>query len=380
MAAYYIPLISLAFYIIYFCTMFGFRHIVLTQFRNYLYQSFSFTERIVGISGENGSGKTNLLDAVYYLCFTRSYFSRTDAQNVHHGQQGMRLEAQLLKNDEAGKLVCIVRENNKKEFYANDEEYRKFSDHIGLYPAVMIAPDDTELITGGSEDRRKMIDTLLSQIYPGYLQQLIAYNKILQQRNSLLKAAAEHKRLDTSLLEILDMQLCERGDVIYQWRKTFAAEFIPLVQQQYISIAGKDDQVQLTYDSQLHNASMAELLQQNRQRDMYLARTGAGIHKDDIDMHMNGLVFKNIASQGQRKSLLFALKLSEFLTLKQQKGFTPVLLLDDVFEKLDAGRMHNLLHRVCVEEQGQVFITDTHNERLEKAFIDLAVPYQLVQL
>ncbi|GGH67723.1 DNA replication and repair protein RecF [Filimonas zeae] len=360
--------------------MFGFRHIVLTQFRNYLYQSFSFTERIVGISGENGSGKTNLLDAVYYLCFTRSYFSRTDAQNVHHGQQGMRLEAQLLKNDEAGKLVCIVRENNKKEFYANDEEYKKFSDHIGLYPAVMIAPDDTELITGGSEDRRKMIDTLLSQIYPGYLQQLIAYNKILQQRNSLLKAAAEHKRLDTSLLEILDMQLCERGDVIYQWRKTFAAEFIPLVQQQYISIAGKDDQVQLTYDSQLHNASMAELLQQNRQRDMYLARTGAGIHKDDIDMHMNGLVFKNIASQGQRKSLLFALKLSEFLTLKQQKGFTPVLLLDDVFEKLDAGRMHNLLHRVCVEEQGQVFITDTHNERLEKAFIDLAVPYQLVQL
>lgn len=360
--------------------MFGFRQIALTQFRNYLYQSFSFTERIVGISGENGSGKTNLLDAVYYLCFTRSYFSRTDAQNVHHGLQGMRLEAQLSKNEEPGKLVCIVRENNKKEFYANDEEYKKFSDHIGLYPAVMIAPDDTELITGGSEDRRKMVDTLLSQIYPGYLHHLIAYNKILQQRNSLLKAAAEHKRLDNALLEILDMQLCERGDAIYQWRKHFAAEFIPLVQQQYISIAGKDDQVQLTYDSQLHNAPMAELLQQNRQRDLYLARTGAGIHKDDIDMHMNGLVFKNIASQGQRKSLLFALKLSEFITLKQQKGFTPVLLLDDVFEKLDAGRMHNLLHRVCVEEQGQVFITDTHRERLEKALIDLQVPYQLVQL
>lgn len=366
--------------IIYFRTMFGFRHIVLTQFRNYLYQSFSFSERIVGIYGENGSGKTNLLDALYYLCFTRSYFSRTDAQNVHHGLQGMRLEAQLDKNNEAGKLVCIVRENNKKEFYANDEEYRKFSDHIGLYPAVMIAPDDTELITGGSEERRKMIDTLLSQLYPGYLLQLIAYNKILQQRNSLLKTAAEQKQLDTSLLDILDMQLCERGDAIYQWRLSFAREFIPLVQQQYISIAGKDDQVQLQYNSQLHTTPLSALLQQNRQRDMYLQRTSSGIHKDDIEIQMNQLVFKNIASQGQRKSLLFALKLSEFITLKQHKGFTPVLLLDDVFEKLDAGRMHNLLHRVCVEEQGQVFITDTHGERLEKAFIDLQVPHQLVQL
>lgn len=360
--------------------MFGFRNIVLTQFRNYLYQSFSFSERIVGIYGENGSGKTNLLDAVYYLCFTRSYFSRTDGQNVHHGLQGMRLEAQLLKNEEAGKLVCIVRENNKKEFYANDEEYKKFSDHIGLYPAVMIAPDDTELITGGSEERRKMMDTLLSQLYPGYLQHLIAYNKILQQRNSLLKTAAEQKKLDTALLDILDLQLCEKGDAIYRQRQTFVQEFIPLVQQLYISIAGKDDQVQLQYSSQLHNTSFAMLLQQNRQRDMYLQRTGSGIHKDDIDMHMNQLVFKNIASQGQRKSLLFAFKLSEYLTLKQYKGFTPVLLLDDVFEKLDAGRMHNLLHRVCVEEQGQVFITDTHGERLEKAFTDLKVPYQLVQL
>ncbi|BAV08089.1 DNA replication and repair protein RecF [Filimonas lacunae] len=360
--------------------MFSFRHIALTQFRNYLFESFDFSERIVGICGANGSGKTNLLDAVYYLCFTRSYFSRTDGQNVHHGLQGLRLEAQLAKNGADEKLVCIVRENNKKEFYANDEEYKKFSDHIGLFPAVMIAPDDTELITGGSEERRKFLDTLLSQLFPGYLQQLIAYNKILQQRNSLLKAAAEHRRLDHSLLEILDIQLCERGDAIYQWRRSFIDQFIPLVQQQYTHIAGKDDLVQLQYDSQLNTTPLATLLQQNRQRDMHLQRTTCGIHKDDIDIFMNGLIFKNIASQGQRKSLLFAIKLSEFITLKQHKGFTPVLLLDDVFEKLDASRMHNLLHRVCVEEEGQVFITDTHKERLEKAFTDLSVVYQLVQL
>lgn len=360
--------------------MFCFRHIALTQFRNYLYQSFDFSGRIVGIYGANGSGKTNLLDAVYYLCFTRSYFSRTDGQSVQHGLQGMRIDGRLDKNGENDKLVCIVRENNKKEFYANDEEYKKFSDHIGLYPAVMIAPDDTELITGGSEERRKFMDTLLSQLSPGYLHHLIAYNKILQQRNSLLKTAAEQKRMDTALLDILDFQLCERGNALYKERLAFIDTFIPYVQEQYASIAGKDDLVQLQYNSQLKQEDFASLLAQNRQRDMYLQRTSAGVHKDDIELTMNQLSFKNVASQGQRKSLLFAIKLAEFLILKEHKGFAPVLLLDDVFEKLDADRMHNLLHRVCVQEQGQVFITDTHKDRLEKAFTDLGISYQLVHL
>jgi DNA replication and repair protein RecF len=354
-------------------------NITLTQFRNYVFRSFEFTERITGIYGLNGSGKTNLLDAIYYLCFTRSYFSRTDAQSVHHGLQGMRIEGHLRKNNQEEKLVCIVRENNRKEFQVSDEPYKKFSDHIGRYPCVMIAPDDTELITGGSEERRRFMDTILSQLSPNYLQQLIDYNKILQQRNSLLKAAAEHQRLDTALLDILDEQLVDRGTSLFNQRLQFIDTFIPYVQQQYLSIAGKDDEVQLQYDSQLHGQSFHNLLQQNRQRDLYLQRTGIGIHKDDLNLTMNGQPFKSLASQGQRKSLLFAIKLAEFLILKAHKGFAPLLLLDDVFEKLDATRMHNLLHKVCVEEQGQVFITDTHKERLQTAFEQLGLPCGLIE-
>jgi DNA replication and repair protein RecF len=360
--------------------MLQFNHLALTQYRNYLYQSFDFNKRIIGISGSNGSGKTNLLDAIYYLCFTRSYFSRTDSQNVHHGLQGMRLEARLEKNGEPATLVCILRENNKKELSVNGKEYRKFSEHIGHYPCVMIAPDDTALIAGGSEERRRFIDTLLSQLSPGYLQHLIAYTKIVQQRNSLLKAAAEHRRLDEALLDILDEQLCEKGRFIFGERNRFATSFLPLVQAQYQAIAGKDDQVSLLYSSQLHHTGFAELLAQNRQRDLYLQRTGSGIHKDDLEISMGEQPFKTLASQGQRKSLLFALKLAEYLTLQQHKGFAPILLLDDVFEKLDAARMHNLLHKVCIEEQGQVFITDTHRERLVQAFEALGADYQLIEL
>ena len=360
--------------------MLQFNHLVLTQYRNYLYRSFSFGKRIIGISGSNGSGKTNLLDAIYYLCFTRSYFSRTDAQNVYQGLQGMRLEAQLEKNGEPATLVCILRENNKKELHVNGQEYKKFSEHIGRYPCVMIAPDDTTLIAGGSEERRRFIDTLLSQLSPGYLQQLIAYTKIFQQRNSLLKAAAEHRRLDEALLDILDEQLCEKGQSIFEERKQFAQDFLPLVQAQYRAIAGKDDQVALSYSSQLQEQSFTALLAQNRQRDLYLQRTSSGIHKDDLDISMCDQLFKTLASQGQRKSLLFALKLAEYLTLQQHKGFAPLLLLDDVFEKLDADRMHNLLHKVCMEEQGQVFITDTHKERLEQAFKALGADYELITL
>lgn len=359
--------------------MFFFSSIILTQFRNYGWQQFSFSKRIVGICGSNGSGKTNLLDALYYLCFTKSYFSRPDAQNVTHGLQGMRIEGHLTNNGEPVKLVSIIRENNKKEFLHNDAPYAKFSAHIGKYPCVMIAPDDVALVNEGSEERRKFVDTILSQLNAGYLRQLIDYNKIVQQRNSLLKAAAERNYIDDTLLDTLDAQLAEKAQFIFDARRQFLQGFIPLVKEQYLLIAGKDDDITLAYESQLHQAGIKELLRQNRQRDMYLQRTGVGIHKDDLVFTMHSEAFKMLASQGQRKSLLFALKLAEFITLKQQKGFAPLLLLDDVFEKLDAGRMHNLLQRVCVYEQGQVFITDTHPQRLSNAFEALGVDYELIE-
>lgn len=354
--------------------------IILTQFKNYPFSSFRFSERVVGICGLNGRGKTNLLDAIYYGCFTRSYFANNDNLNIQFDHDGFRLEAHFEKNTEALKLTCINRLAGKKELLLNDVPYIKFSQHIGKIPAVMVAPDDIELITGGSEERRRFMDTVLSQMDAGYLQHLITYNKILQQRNSLLKRFAEQGKTDWPLLEVMDEQLVEPGNQIHECRKQFTQAMIPLVQRFYVQIAGKEEQVTLQYQSQLNDTDFYSLLNNCRDKDFILQRSNGGIHKDDITMQLNGQPFKTTASQGQRKSLLFALKLAEFELLKQNKGFAPLLLLDDVFEKLDDNRMNQLLHWVCKENSGQVFITDTHKERLEEAFERLGVAYQVIEL
>ncbi len=354
--------------------------ITLLQFRNYVQQEFGFTERIVGICGSNGAGKTNLLDAIYYLSFSKSYFSRPDSQNVHHGLSGMRLAASYRLNTGLQQITCILRENNRKELSLNGDEYKKFSDHIGKFPAVMIAPDDIVLITGGSDERRKFLDTLLSQINKKYLHALIDYNKLLLQRNSLLKRIAESGQVDESLLQVLNEQLTEKGSFLFQERKKFLAAFLTRAGSIYQRIAGKDDGLSLAYDSQLFHGDFAALLQASRQKDMQLQRTNTGIHRDDLVFLMDMMPFKAEASQGQRKSLLFALKLAEWQVLQEEKGFTPILLLDDVFEKLDEQRMFQLLQWVCAESDGQVFITDTHFERLQSQLANLQVKYQLIEL
>lgn len=354
--------------------------ISLTQFRNYVQQRFDFPERIVGICGINGTGKTNLLDAVYYLSFSKSYFSRPDAQNVHHGLAGMRIEGHYELNNEPQHLVCILRETNRKEMVMNNEPYKKFSDHIGKIPCVMIAPDDVILITGSSAERRTFLDTLLSQFNKEYLLSLIDYNKLLQQRNTLLKQVADTGSMDEGLFEVMNMQLISKGNLIFNTRRTFLEGFLPLVSSIYQRIAGKDDGLRLSYDSQLLNAGFEELLRLSRQKDLALQRTTTGVHRDDLDFFMGDTAFKTEASQGQRKSLLFALKLAEWQVLKEKKGFTPILLLDDVFEKLDEQRMFQLLQWVCTESDGQVFITDTHEERLRKNLEKVNVPFQMIVL
>ncbi len=356
------------------------QNISLVQFKNYAQQTFSFTANVIGISGNNGVGKTNLLDAIYFLCFSKSYFSRSDVANVQQGKQGLRLEGNFIKNSNEDKIVCILRENNRKELQRNGEDYKKFSLHIGQFPAVMIAPDDIELIIGNSEVRRKFMDTLLSQLDSDYLKWLIEYNKVLLQRNSFLKATAERGYLDEALLEILNGQLVKPGNLIFEKRRKFLADFLPAVVQCYSHIAGFTEPFILKYYSPLLEDGFASMLNTYRQKDLLLQRTTIGVHRDDIEFILHGENFKTIASQGQRKSLLFALKLAEFEELKNSKGFSPLLLLDDVFEKLDAQRMQNLLRRVCIENNGQVFITDTHCERLEKALNELQVDYQLVNL
>jgi DNA replication and repair protein RecF len=299
---------------------------------------------------------------------------------VHHGLVGMRLEGKYDQQDEPQHLVCIVRENNRKELVLNKEAYKKSSAHIGKMPCVMIAPDDIALITGSGEERRKFIDTLLAQINTAYLQQLIDYNKVLAQRNSLLKQMAENKVPQEDLLQVLTEQLSKKGVYLFEERKKFLFEFLELVKKIYVRIAGKDDGLELQYESQLQKGDFELLLKASLNKDLLLQRTTTGIHKDDILFYMFDHVFKNEASQGQRKSLLFALKLAEWEVLKEQKGFTPILLLDDVFEKLDEERMFQLLHWVCTESDGQVFITDTHADRLSAQLKAIDLSFQLIEL
>lgn len=360
--------------------MFRLHDISLVQFRNYQQKAFSFKENIVGFCGSNGSGKTNLLDAIYYLCFTKSYFGKPDAQNVTHGKNGFRLEGHFLKQTQAYKTVCILRENNKKEFSVDDEMYTRFAKHIGKFPCVMIAPDDIAIITDASEERRKFLDYTISQVDSDYLQTLIDYNKILQQRNSLLKQFAESGKMDEPLIDIISTQLVQSGNIIFKKRNQFLENFIPMVVSLYHYISGNSEKLKITYQSHLLSASFATLLAESKARDRLLTRTTRGIHRDDLEFELDGTVFKTVASQGQRKSLLFALKLAEFEILLRHNGFPPILLLDDVFEKLDAERMQHLLYKVCAENKGQVFITDTHEDRLKEALDKAAVSYQLFEL
>lgn len=355
-------------------------NISLVQFRNYPQTNFTFPNKVTGFCGPNGSGKTNLLDAIYYLCFTKSYFGKSDAQNTQFGSQGFRLEGQFDLTEQLYRTLCVVRETGKKEFGVNNEVYSRMAQHIGKFTCVMIAPDDVNIIMDGSEERRKFIDYTLSQLDAAYLQTLIDYNKILQQRNSLLKQAAETGRLDEPLLDIYSAQLVASGNQIYQKRTRFLETFIPRAIQLYNDIAGNIEKLSIRYISNLQSDSFDKILKQNRTRDLALQRTSQGVHRDDLEFNLNGEVFKSTASQGQRKSLLFAIKLAEFEILLEVKGFAPILLLDDVFEKLDEQRMQNLLARVCIANKGQVFISDTHPARLQQALQQLNVDHRVIEL
>lgn len=346
--------------------------------------NLTFSKKVVGICGPNGAGKTNLLDAIYYLCFTKSYFAGSDSQLVQHGSQGFRVSGRFEAGSAPAQVVCILRETGKKEVSWNEEPYPRVSAHVGRLPAVMIAPDDVELITGGSESRRRLIDGLLCQLDAAYLQQLMEYNKLMQQRNSQLKQMAETGRKEDPLLDILDNQLAPRGSFIADRRHELLARLLPEAMAHYRLIAGDKEEVSFSYQTQVAKdggqQAYGQLLLQARAKDLVLQRTTAGIHRDDLLFALGDQPFKQIASQGQRKSLLFALKLTEFEWLQQHKGFAPLLLLDDVFEKLDNHRMTNLLQEVCVEKSGQVFITDTHRQRLETQLQQIGADFEIIEI
>jgi DNA replication and repair protein RecF len=360
--------------------MLSLKRISLLQYKNYLKESFSFNKQVIGIHGNNGVGKTNLLDAIYYLSFTRSYFYKSDLQNVYHGQSGFRIEGDFDSGGQDQKVTCILRETGKKEVLVNNEIYQRLSAHIGKFPSVIITPDDARIVTEGSDERRRYADALLCQLDSQYLQHLIEYNRLLQQRNNLLRALADRVTNDKILLDVYDAQLLVPGTYIFVKRQEFFREMLPAIKSIYQYISASEDGLELSYQSDLLYSSFAETLHKSRDRDILSQRTQAGIHKDDIELRLKGQHFKNIASQGQRKSLLFAMKLAEYDVLKSSKGFAPIILLDDVFEKLDASRMHQLLERVCNPGNGQLFITDTHGGRIKEHLDKLAVDYEMIGL
>lgn len=352
----------------------------LVQFKNHSFQKISFLGNAVGICGNNGTGKTNLLDAIYYLCFTKSYFTNTDALLVQHQTAGFRVEGVFeTAYDGQQQIVAILRETGKKEVSCNGEQYKKLAAHIGKFPAVMVAPDDIALINEGSEVRRKWLDVAIAQVDATYLQQLSQYNKVLLQRNSFLKLLREYPQQNQQVLHILTQQLTDAGTAIFEKRTQFMAQLEPICLDLYQRFGGNAAEFSIQYQSALQEQPFPQLLEQNLQRDIFAERTTQGIHKDDLLLHINQLPAKNHASQGQKKTILFALKMTEFTLLKQQLGITPLLLLDDVFEKLDEQRLQNFVAWLQQQQPVQVFITDTHAERLQAVLQQIDAQYQLIE-
>ena len=361
------------------------REIDLFQFKNYPEKHFSFSKRIIGFTGNNGVGKTNLLDAIHYLGLTRSYFGRNDVQATQFGSQGFRIQGVFKKGEQEELVSCILRENGKKEISVNGTIIPRQIDHIGAFPIVFIAPDDAQLIIGDSKDRRAFIDQLICQLDSTYLQQLLTYNRVLQQRNAQLKEAAVEHHKEDPLLDIYDQQLQPLGQHIFEKRKSVLADLIPATLEIYHQLACTSEHKSvekplLFYKSELHTNSFESLLKTSRTRDIYLQRTTKGIHRDDLECLLEEQPFKQISSQGQRKSLLFALKLASLQLLDKTMKHPPLLLLDDFFEKLDDSRIENLLQFVCNQVRSQVFLTHTSTEKLQHHLKKTKEPYEIIEI
>ena len=352
----------------------------LVNFKNISSQSFDFQEKINCFVGNNGVGKTNVLDAIYYLSFTKSYFNAVAVQNIKHDAPFFMIEGNYLLQDRVETVICSLKRGQKKLLKRNGKNYNRFSDHIGQFPLVIISPADRDLVTEGSDLRRKFIDGVISQQNKPYLKDLINYNKVLTQRNSLLKYFAANRTFDAVNLSVYDAQLSDYGTKIYEARKEFLTTFIPIFNEKYKIISGDKEAVNLNYKSQLHDFNMQDLLEKSLDKDKLLQYSTAGIHKDDLFFEIGNYPIKKFGSQGQQKSFLIALKLAQFEFIKQQAGSTPILLLDDIFDKLDENRVAQIIDLVNNDDFGQIFITDTHAERTETILKQGNKKYQIFKL
>lgn len=340
------------------------KQLSLVNFRNISGADIELGPKFNCFVGNNGSGKTTILDAVHYLSMCKSFLNSIDSQNIKSEQPFMVVSGNFVKNDEDFKVYCALKREGKKQFKKNKKEYKRLIDHVGQFPSVVIAPTDADIINGGSDLRRKFLDSVISQFDRGYLENLVHYNKALQQRNALLKYFRENRTFQQESLDVWDMQLSERGQIIHQKRKSFLQDFIQAFSNYYNDISGAVEEIGLDYESQLLEGEMLSLLKANVEKDRAATYSTVGIHKDDLVLKINGFPLKKFGSQGQQKSALVSLKLAQFKVMFEKTGITPLLLLDDIFDKLDDERVGQMLNLVGEKAFGQIFITDTHPERV----------------
>jgi DNA replication and repair protein RecF len=353
------------------------KHLSLINFKSYSSFEADLSEKVNCFVGNNGMGKTNLLDAIYYLSFCKSFFNSIDSQNIKHGESLFVIQGIFDKYGEDQEVYCGIKRNQKKVFKKNKVEYQKLSEHIGLFPLVMISPGDIELINGSSEERRKFLDSIISQYDKVYLDKLVAYQQVLRQRNALLKQFAESRTFDSETIQIWDDQLIMHGKIIIEIRTAFLKQFIPIFNKYYTYISDSKEEVSLEYENSIGDKDFRTAVLSSLARDRALTYTTVGPHKDDLEFLLNGHSLKKFASQGQQKSYLLALKLAQFEFISEQKNIKPLLLLDDVYDKLDETRFTKLIELVSGNAFGQIFITDTHPDRMQNLLKNKAVTHKV---
>jgi len=349
------------------------------NFKNHSDSRLDFKPNINCFVGDNGSGKTNLLDAIHYLSFTKSFFVKQDSINVLHEQVFMTIEGVFEKDDKTELVQCAFKTGEKKVVKRNKKKYDKLAEHIGLFPIVMVSPTDNELLLSGSDVRRKYMDSVISQFNKQYLNTLIAYNKLILQRNALLKSS-DSNIANLSNLSLYDEQIAPLAHIIFEKRKLFLNKLAPIFINYYKSISNTREQVTIHYDSQLSDKNFLDLCQQNSEKDRLVKFTSVGVHKDDLIFQLNGHPIKRVGSQGQQKTYLLALKLAQFDFMKEVLSYKPMLLLDDVFDKLDDNRVEQLMRLVDQHHFGQIFVTDTHPNRCKQIFNKINADYKLFHI
>jgi len=352
----------------------------LINYKNFESQVFDFDPKINCLVGENGIGKTNVLDSIYHLAYGKGYFNPITKQNIRHGAEFFVVDGKFSKDNKQEHIIVSAKKGQRKVIKRNGKAYERFSDHIGLIPVVIISPADRDLILEGSAVRRKFMDGIISQSDKTYLTALLKYKKTLSQRNALLKYFSANQHFDRENLAIYNTPMQETGKSIHEKRTEFIEKFTPIFQERYAGISNQKESVEIAYRSQLFEADMADLFKESLQKDLAVQYTSKGIHKDDLKFKIKGHPIKKFGSQGQQKSFLIALKLAQYDFMKTHLQTKPILLLDDVFDKLDESRVAQIVKLVTQDDLGQLFISDTHAERTENVVKSSTDSYKMIDL